>query len=169
MKKMKKYVLDSRLFIISRDYYPEIFPSFWEKMDEMIVSKTISSVQEVYEELERYGGEQKHLLTWIKNNKKIFTQPTIKEQQKVRNIFAIQGFQQLISKKNQMLDRPSADPFIIAKASVIRGVVVTGELPIKKNKIGKMQGKPKIPDVCAHFGIPCITPQRFMEEQNWQF
>ncbi len=166
---MKKYVIDSRLFIISRDYYPGTFPSFWEKMDEMIANKTISSVQEVYEELERYGGEQKHLLTWIQNNKKIFTQPTPEEQQKVRDIFEIRKFQQLISKKNQLMGWPGADPFIIAKASVIGGAVVTGELPIKRNRAGKIQGKPKIPDVCAHFGIPCITPKKFMEEQNWQF
>ncbi len=166
---MKKYVLDSRLFIISRDYYPDTFPSFWEKMDMMVGNKTISSVQEVYEELERYGGKQEHLLIWIKNNKEIFTQPTLEEQQKVREIFEIKEFQQLISKKNQLIDRPSADPFVIAKASVIRGVVVTGELPTKRGDKGKMQGKPKIPDVCTHFSIPCITPQQFMEEQNWKF
>ena len=166
---MKKYILDSRLFIISRDYYPGNFPSFWKNMSEMITNKTIFSVQEVYEELEKYGGEQGHLLAWIKNNKKIFTQPTLQEQQKVREIFAIKEFQQLISKKNQMIGGPSADPFVIAKASVTHGIVVTGELPIKRDKHGKMQGKPKIPDVCAHFDIPCITPQQFMEEQNWKF
>jgi hypothetical protein len=27
----------------------------------------------------------------------------------------------------------------------------------------------KIPNVCAHFQIPCINLERFMRDQNWSF
>jgi len=166
---MTVYILDSRLFIISRDYYPNTFPSFWDRMDRMVANGTLSSVDEVYEELKNYGGEQQHLIDWMKNNRKIFTQPTEEERQEVREIFEIKEFQQLVDKKQQMSGKPCADPFVIAKASVTGGTVVTGELPASRNLKGAIQGRPKIPDVCDHFSIPCITPRQFMEDQSWSF
>ena len=55
----------------------------------------------------------------------------------------------------------NADPFVIARAAVEGGIVVTME-----------QLKPKaakIPNICQHFGIQCLTLDEFMEAEGWEF
>lgn len=164
------YVLDTGFFILSRDYYPETFPSFWENLDKLVDLQKLSSVSEVEKELNNYGGKQQHLLQWIRKNKNIFTKPSIQEQQKVREIFSISNFKNLIKKKELPEGKAFADPFVIAEAMTIQeGIVVTRENPAGKDSKGNIQGSPKIPDVCKHFGIRCLNPQQFMEEQNWKF
>ena len=164
---MKHYVLDTGFFVISRYYYPRTFPSFWEKIDEMVRSLRVSSVQEVLQELEAYGGEQGYLSDWIKNNKGIFTQLTPEEQSKKAEMMKVDIFQELVKVQVRLKGRLMADPFIIAKAAVRGGIVVTRELSSKiaNNKPGKI----RIPDVCDHFSIPCISPQEFMEQRDWKF
>ena len=157
------YVLDTNFFVRSRFYYPDRFPSFWEKMDEGISDGIISSVKEVMKELERYEGRQEHLLKWIKSHGHIFTEPSADEQDKIRQILGVPDFQQLVNSKNLLRGRPAADPFVIAKAWDTGAVVVTTETPASENQ------PPKIPNVCAHFEVDCITPEAFMEREGWQF
>ncbi len=167
---MAHYVLDTGFFILSRDYYPDVFPTFWERMNDVVKEGVISSVHEVKKELERYGGEQKHLVKWIKDNSNIFTKPDEKEQNNMKNIFEDEYAQGLISKNKMLEGGPFADPLVIAKAmSSPMVTVVTRELPALKNKRGKAQGAPKIPDICNNLNINCITPEQFMQEQNWKF
>ena len=54
------------------------------------------------------------------------------------------------------------DPFVIAVAQVHSLTVVTGE------KGGSPQ-KPKIPNVCAHFGLDCIDIVEMMRRLDFQF
>ncbi len=163
------YVLDTGFFIRSREYYPETFPSFWKKLGYLVLSEKISSVVEVKKELEKYGGEQEHLLEWIKQNKNIFTKPNEKEQNNVRKVFSTNNFRNLINKRRILDGKPFADPFVIAKVMIEESTVITTEKFAKKDKKGKIQGSPKIPDVCIYFGVRCLTPQEFMKEQNWKF
>ena len=160
---MTKYVFDTGFLIIIREYYPETFPSFWRKLDSMVKEERVSSVDEVVEEIKRYRGEQGHLLEWVKANRDIFTKPDFNEQTKVKEIFSIERFQHLVTKKKQMQGRAVADPFVIARAWVINGTVVTREPPAKD------PAHPNMPDVCQHFNIPCLTPQLFMKEEDWKF
>jgi Domain of unknown function (DUF4411) len=55
----------------------------------------------------------------------------------------------------------NADPFIIAKAAVTQCTVVTME-QFRPNAV-------KIPNICGHFGIPCMTLENFMESEGWEF
>ena len=158
-----KYVLDTNFFVISKNYYPESFPSFWQKMEVAVSKEKISSVKEVRKELERYGGEQEYLLAWIKNHKNIFTEPSENEQDLIRQILRVPDFQELIERKSLLRGYPSADPFLIAKASVTGGVVVTAEKFASKGK------PPKIPNVCKRFRVECVTPEEFMSRERWQF
>ncbi len=173
---MNTYVLDTGFFIISRDYYPETFPSFWKKLNEAVSQEIISSVEQVRAELEQYKGEQEHLANWISNNRNIFTNPTPEEQNVVRGIFQNREFQTLISKKQTMKGNPVADPFVIAKAIANQSIVVTREKPAPTRKAGnkkkrkeEIQGAYKIPDICKHYNVECVLPQKFMEQQRWNF
>lgn len=55
----------------------------------------------------------------------------------------------------------NADPFVIAKAGVEGHTVVTMEL-FKPNAA-------KIPNICQHFTVKCLTLEGFMEEEGWEF
>ena len=98
---------------------------------------------------------------WAKKNKRLFFAPSAEELQFVNEIFAVAHFQQLIEMQKILSGRPVADPFVIAKAKVEHGIVVTEE-SYKENAA-------KIPNVCEHFGIECINLEDFMQKENWQF
>jgi hypothetical protein len=57
--------------------------------------------------------------------------------------------------------RSGADPFIIALAQANSCTVVTEE----KSR----PTKPKIPDVCAGFTIPCMNMLDLMLQQGWTY
>jgi hypothetical protein len=63
----------------------------------------------------------------------------------VREILA--AFPRLVG---ELAERNRADPFVIALAKVRRLTVVTEER-------GGTENRPRIPFVCAHFGVPCMT------------
>ena len=154
------YVMDTNFFVTCRSYYHENFPSFWEKMNEAVLVGKISSVKEAKTELENYRGEQDHLLDWIKRHKHIFTEPTLEDLDKIREILAIPKFQKLVKYQTLMQGKPVADPFVIAKAWETGAVVVTEEHRKKEGKI---------PDVCEYFGVKCMNTEGFMKNEGWKF
>ncbi len=64
-------------------------------------------------------------------------------------MFSHKKFQESVRPNNIKGNRPSADPFIIAKAKSLgkNGVVITRET-LKKNSA-------QIPNICAYYGILC--------------
>jgi len=154
-----KYIFDSdTLIIIFNYYYPEQFTSFWDNFNGFISKQIIISVREVRKELEKKGDR---LSDWAKNHKELFLQPNAEESSFITEIFKVRHFRILIQKKQQYIEGPAADPFIIAKAKVINGCVVTQE--------AHTENAAKIPNVCDHFGIDCINLEGFMERENWTF
>lgn len=100
----------------------------------------------------------------------MFSTPTGAELLFVAEIFRIRHFQGLIGAQQRLKGTPVADPFVIACAKVNQATVVTEEgwqrggksLVLKPNAA-------KIPNVCAHFKIPCIDLEEFMHQQGWTF
>ena len=153
------YIFDSSTLIdLFRHFYLGRFPTLWQDFDILVSNKSIVSVSEVAKEL-----QQKHdrLSEWVKNHRKIFLKPTSDELEFVKEIFNIPHFQKLIKKRELLEGKPVADPFVIAKAKALGAFVVTQE-DDKKNAA-------KIPNVCRHFGIPCLNLEGFMEKENWEF
>lgn len=155
-----KYVFDSGPLIdLFRHYYPSRFPTLWEKFHAFVLGEEFISVREVYNEL----NSRKDMLTsWAKKDKdKSFSQPTIEEFQFVREIFQVPHFQAMIRKKERLLGRPVADPFVIARAKVLNCQVVTTEI-FRENSA-------KIPNVCKYFSVQCTNLEGFMEQEGWTF
>jgi len=153
------YVFDSSSFIpIFRYYYPERFPSFWEHFNRFIVQGKIVSVKEVARELRQ--GED-YLSKWARLNNLVFPPPTFEELEFVSSIFKIPHFQSIIRRQEILKGSPVADPFVIAKAHVIDGCVISDEI-YKKNAA-------KIPNICEHFDIQHMHFREFMEKENWTF
>jgi hypothetical protein len=154
------YVVDTSAFIVLSHYYPSAFPTLWTRLDELVNSRALISVREVWNELERYNATT-FIKEWAKNHKDIFTKPSDKELLFVHEILSIPHFQALVGTKQILTGIPVADPFVIAAAKVRSGTVVTQE----RDKANAA----KIPNVCGYFGIPCIDLESFMTAQGWMF
>jgi len=153
------YVFDSNSFSEMSPYFPDIFPAFWTKFELALANGEILSTREVL--LELTDGPQNHILEWCNNNKSIFEVPNNAELEFVNKIFSINHFRQLISNKSILRGTPVADPFVIARAAILSGTVVSEE-SYKPNAS-------KIPNVCQHFGIRCIKLGDFLRENGWTF
>jgi len=153
------YVFDTNSLSELNAYYPHIFKAFWTQFDAMVASGDVISTREVRPEVERSGKD--NIVAWIKAHASVFTMPTGPETAFVAQIFAIPHFQALIGQKALLRGTPVAYPFLSACAHVRSGTVVTQE-KLKPNAA-------KIPNVCAHFQIPCIDLEGFMRAQNWSF
>lgn len=155
------FVFDTSSFSKLKHFYPEIFPTLWDKLDTLVQSNLLISTREVFKELEQ-GVPDQHVNDWLKERKELFKTPSTEELAFVQKIFKVKHFQQLIGEQQRLKGTPVADPFLIALASVQNATIVTEEKG-KKNAA-------KIPNVCEHFGnIPCIDLALFMQGQSWQF
>ena len=154
------YVFDTNSFSVLGNYYPDRFPTFWEKFDQAASNSMIISVSEVHKELEFYM-RYPHISTWVKHHESIFLPPEPMERRFITKIFSDPHFQTLVSEKDRLAGHLCADPFIIAKAEYILGCVVTEE-SLKPNAA-------KIPNVCENFKIDCTNVEGFMEREGWTF
>lgn len=154
------YVFDnSPLSTLFKNFYRNRFPSLWVLFDDLVATGRIVSTREVLREIE--DGPTKSLRDWAAQNQQLFTVPTAAEGAFVTRIYANPHFQQNIEQQKILKGGKNADPFVIAKAFVVQGTVVTMEL-FKPNGA-------KIPNICRHFNIQCVTLEEFMEEEGWQF
>ena len=79
----------------------------------------------------------------------------------VGKIYAVRHFQQNIEQQKILKGGKIADPFVIARAAVERRAVVTTE---KFKEHGA-----KIPNICKHFDVECLSLEEFMEREEWEF
>ncbi len=149
------YCLDTTVLIESwvRLYPPDIFPSFWDRLDELIRDGTALAPQEVLEEISR---QQDELLQWVKSRQQMFIEVDDAQQARTTEIVdAFSGW--VVSGRTRNL----ADPFVVALA-IVRGLTVVTEEKPRKNK-------PNIPNVCDHFSVECIDVVGLIRAQSWQF
>lgn len=154
------YVFDnSPLSVLFKNYYRGRFPTLWKNFDTLLASGGIVSTREVVREIE--DSSIAELREWAKNNQAVFTVPNAAEGAFVAKIYGVAHFQQNIEQQKLLKGGRNADPFVIAKAATDGKTVVTMEL-LKPNAA-------KIPNICKHFSIPCLTLEQFMEAEGWQF
>jgi len=152
------YVFDTTSFLELSHYYPKRFPSLWASFNDLVEAGEIISVKEVFKEI---NDSKPELFEWIHTKKNIFCEPTEEEARFLMQIFQVRNFQHSLEQKKLIKGGAFADPFVIAKAKVTNGIVVTQE-KLKPNAA-------KIPNICEHFKVRCLNFEIFMEEQNWRF
>lgn len=154
------YVFDnSPLSALFKSYYRGRFPSLWEKFDGIVDEGRLLSTREVLNEINDSSIEV--LRDWAKDHGEIFATPTAEEGAFVGKIFAIKHFQNNIGMKKLYKGGYNADPFVVAKAAVIKGAVITME--------GHTPNAAKIPNICERFDILCLSLEEFMEDEGWEF
>jgi hypothetical protein len=155
-----EYCLDTSVYTQAhRLYYAfDLAPGFWKSLKEHAQNEVLTSPSAVFTELAKGNDE---LAEWAKENKdSLFSEPDEK---------VIEAFRQIADFSNlryqdehwirHFLD--GADPWVIAHAKAHDLIVVTMEGnkgseeidPKSKRFIGKI----KIPNMCRHFGVKCIS------------
>ena len=163
------YVFDTSSIRALQHFYPSVFKSIWDGLNDLVTQQRLVSTREVFNELERQSVSAE-VLQWAKNNKSMFATPSTAELQFVAAIFQVKHFQSLIGVQQRLKGTPVADPFVIACAKVQQGTVVTEEGWMRPGSV--LTPKPnaaKIPNVCAHFKVPCIDLEEFMQQRGWTF
>lgn len=156
----KFFVFDnSPLSVLFRSYYRGRFPSLWEKFDGIVDEGRLLSTREVLNEIK--DSSITTLLDWAKNHREIFGTLTAEEGTVVEQIFAVRHFQQNIEQKKLYKGGHNADAFVVAKAAVMNGTVVTLE--------HHAPNAARIPNICQHFGILWLSREEFMEAEGWEF
>ena len=101
------------------------------------------------------------LREWAANHEDLFISPTAEEAKLVAEIYTVRHFQQNIEQQKILKGGRIADPFIVARAAVENCAIVTLE-QLRPNGA-------KIPNICEHFKLPCLSLEQFMEEEEWEF
>ena len=158
------YIIDScSLMELNRHNPLDVFPSVWEKIEDLINKDLLVAPKEVLNEINE--GDDK-LAKWAKKQNKLFKYPTNKQIDIVREI--LNKFPSLV-KENRKYD---ADPWVIALAVElatstqktlisIKRIVVTEE-KIRGNKV-------KIPFVCQKYEIESIDIIDMFRKEGWTF
>jgi hypothetical protein len=154
------YVFDnSPLSVLFKNFYRNTFRTLWENFDTLVADGRIVSTREALREIE--DGAPENLLAWAKDHTELFAMPTPAEARFVARIYAVTHFQQNIEQQKLLKGGNNADPFVIAKAAIEDRAVVTME--------GFKPNAAKIPNICRHFNVSCLSLQEFMEEEGWEF
>jgi len=154
------YVFDnSPLSALFRNFYRRTFRTLWEHFDALVAEGRIVSTREALREIE--DGAPENLLDWARDHQALFAIPTAAEGAFVARIYGVAHFQQNIEQQKLLKGGRNADPFVIAKAAVEGRTVVTME-QFKTNAA-------KIPNICRHFGVPCLSLEEFFEAEGWEF
>jgi len=153
-----KYCLDTSAIIDAaiRWYPPDVFPSFWIRLEQLSVRNELISHEQVLLELEKKEGDVAH--EWGLEHKELFLEPTDEIESMVVEVMS--RFPEIAKgAKGQYF----ADPFVIATAKVYDATVVTGERETANFS------KPRIPDICRKWSVSCINLLDLIRAEGWQF
>jgi hypothetical protein len=130
----------------------DVFDDIWEPWSQYISEGKIISVDEVYQELKNWGfvrdkENDDDISIWLKKHKSCFRIPTDEEGYIIREIFTSKKFRESVKEKSLRSGSPEADVFLIAKAKLVGGIVVTTESDSKPNSA-------KIPNIAVSMGVP---------------
>lgn len=148
------YCVDTSSFIgaWARHYPIDLFPTFWNQLDKLISSGSVISTDLVKQELERRDDD---LYKWVKLRENLFQPLDLEIQSELRII--MKDFPHMVKAGSY---RNAADPFVVALAKARKATVVSEETPGKQ---------PKIPTVCDHYSIPCLSLVSFMRANKFTF
>jgi Domain of unknown function (DUF4411) len=155
LKPPYQYVIDSSALFDLKNLYPEeVFPSVWERVNEMCKEKLIIAPREVLREIKRGNDE---LLEWADRHEEIFLVPC--DEELLINESVVSVYPETIILKYST--RPWADPLVIACAKHYG-------LPIIQHELND-PNQYKIPVVAKRFNIKCLSLVDFFKEEGWLF
>lgn len=159
--------MDTSAWIGMKQVYPaKTFCTLWNNLDTLAKARRLISPQEVYNELERKDDE---VLKWVKQRKQMFSNLNDEEQIALSLEIAAK-FPRLVDPNKEI---PEADPFVVALARLMKKnlqmvgdecIVVSEEKPR-----ANVKAKPRIPDVCNHYGVRHFSNLDLIANEGWTF
>lgn len=157
------FILDSNIFITAKNSYYgfDFVPGFWTALIQAHANGEVFSVKAVFDELQQFGDD---LSVWAKQPavRSFFLQP---DQSTINSIATISQWSTTKSytatAQREFLG--VADLPLVAQAHAHTDTVVTLEKsePLSKKRV-------HIPDVCADFNVPCISPYEMLRRLGVQ-
>ena len=145
-------LLDQR----NRYYAPDRFPSFWRDLERLIDQGRLRSVDEVRDELDKQDDD---VAKWARERSSFFLSLDEESQSKATEVLV--RFPNLIRVNSP---GTQADPFIVGCAWAHSYTIVTSERGVMGSR-----KKVKIPDVCRHFGINCLSIVEFLRAEGLSY
>jgi hypothetical protein len=170
-----RYWLDANIFITAKNslYAFEINTTLWAWLEKQLKAKIVMSPSRVFREIMDFKKDDP-LKQWASNQKDtgLCVEPTKEVSvclSKIANHLYTSTVVGKKTKKPEMRYKSAqievfsrgADAFVIAHAMADRGTVVTFE----SSKCPESQ-KIRIPDICAHFGVPCVDLKQLLIDLN---
>ena len=152
---MTVYCIDTSSLIAAwQERYPiENFPSFWNKMDQLISDKRLIAPIEVLNEMKKRSDE---LHAWLKARPQMFRE--LDDAMQLEAVRVLTQFPRLVGERKL---RTSADPFVVALARVENLSVVTDE------KLTGNANRTNIPDVCLSLAMTSMSVLDLIKAEKW--
>jgi hypothetical protein len=149
-----KYSFDASAFVgpYRHSMPPDIVPSLWRTLGELIQAGEIVASKEVLLEISQKDDE---LFEWVKAREEMFIEVDTDQQETVRAIMA--RFPDWVGTD---LQKNKADPYVVALAKQYGLIVVSTER-------GGSESNPKIPYVCQQFGVKHLSFLDFLRAIGW--
>jgi len=141
----------------SRYYPPDVMPTLWERVDNLIANERLLAPEEVLLELKRGDDD---LVVWAKKRRGMFIASDHANEQLLCEL--VNRFPAFIPERSP--DGVWADPYVIALAQKRDAIVVTGEKPAPLNA-----KSPTIPNVCAALGVQSIGFLDLIRREGWRW
>jgi hypothetical protein len=139
-----------------KQYSPDVFPVIWDELDKLMRQGRLSSCDEVYRDLEK---QDDGLFAWAKVHRSIFCTPEKRTLESLKVILeAFPNYSAVGGKISR------SDPWIIAHARTVGGIVVTDEISAPRQR---KTLPPKMPDTCDALGIPWLKPIDFFRRAGF--
>ena len=88
--------------------------------------------------------------------------PTAAEGAFIARIYSVRHFQQNIEQRKLLKGGKHSGIPSWWRRRPLKGRTVVTEESIKPNAV-------RIPNICQHFNVPCLTLEAFMDAEGWEF
>ncbi len=139
----------------TRAYPIDLFPTFWDKMDDLVDKGRIIAPDEVLRET---GRRDDGLYKWLKERDGLIWKIDDELQASVSQVMA--DFPFMVKNRT---GKNAADPWVVALARITSATVVTEENEDNSTT------NPKIPLVCKHYKVRFIRLLELIRREGWQF
>lgn len=160
------YLIDANILIQAKNlhYGMDFCPAFWEFIDKKAPSSSIASIEFVYNEIVDGADE---LAMWIEDRKDYIHFLNLDDDDTQNKFIEIANYVNSNGFGQAHIDKflSGADPWLIAKASVLDATIVTHEVLVNGHGIKKV----KIPNICDAFGVKYTNPFEMIRNLGGNF